>query len=181
MTYARAMRPTPAPTHDMPATMRQTAPYPTALADVVNRAIPPHKGWRYELRDEARDVDGERRELAGGLTLYIYVEGQDAYHPEVFRPIRHSFVVPAATYDEHDWTGWLFRRCADVVMHELGELFAIAPEGQLGEDVTDGSGVRPFAPHHQPGRDPYFVREMGTWEEADRDNQGRRNHLPVST
>jgi hypothetical protein len=46
-----------------------------------------------------------------------------------------------------------------VERHEAAEFFALDAD-------KPGGGARPYAPHHQPGADPYTVFELGTAEEA---------------
>ena len=58
----------------------------------------------------------------------------------------HFFPVPIATYNEKTWRRWIFEMCRRVENHELGEWFRVG-------------GVRPFAPLHGPGEDPYTVHE----------------------
>lgn len=132
--------------------MHQYAPYPTELADLVAQ-IAYRPGWRFTLTDLERDPATTRGAPAGGLTLIIFADVHDSYHPEQRRPVNHYFVVPAATYDRRSWLRWLLDRCLDVERHEACEWF------RLGDE-------RPFAPNHGPGRDPYTIFEYGT--DADR-------------
>ncbi len=61
----------------------------------------------------------------------------------------HYFPVPPAAYDRRSWRRWLFECCREVSTHEDMEYFTI-------------NGVKPFAPSHGPGNNPYLVREVGT-------------------
>ena len=132
--------------------MQQYAPDPTELEDIVEhlRLFP---GWRPMLYDKVRDDPATHGgEPAGGLTFAIVVDGEDAYHPGVQRPVAHMFIVPAATYDRESWSRWVFDRVCDVLIHEAGEHVVI-------------DGVRPFAPRHGPGSDPYTVVQYVTDEQ----------------
>jgi hypothetical protein len=139
--------------------MRQYAPFPTILAELVAK-LQYRLGWHFELKDIERDHAGVHEGAAGGLT-FIGITGDydgpdgtfrgamDAYHPERPRPVYFYFPVPAATYDERSWRRWLFDRILDVERHEAMEHFQISNE-------------RPYSPSHGPGNDPYFIREVGT-------------------
>lgn len=129
-------------------TNRQTAPYPIELADLVS-LCEYRPGWHVTLED----VD--RGQGSKGLTLKILTEGYDTYHPERGQTYRvyHYFIVPAASYDRRSWQHWLFERFQDVERHECCEFFRV-------------DGERPYAPHHGPGNDPYFVFLHGTDEDV---------------
>jgi len=134
----------------MPETMRQYAPYPTELAELVAKLDYKHRdGWDARLLDVERDHADVHSGAAGGLTLIITRQGPDTYHPERVIRVAHYFPVPAATYDRRSWQRWLFERILDVEKHEAMEFFVI-------------DGERPYAPSHGPGNDPYIVREVGT-------------------
>jgi hypothetical protein len=147
----------------MTAQMRQYAPFPTVLDDLVTN-LRYRPGWHFELKDIERDHAGVHQGAAGGLT-FIGVTGDyegpdgefrgamDAYHPERPRPVYFYFPVPAATYDERSWRRWVFDRILDVETHEAMEHFAF---------VESGSLVRPYSPSHGPGNDPYMIREVGS-------------------
>jgi hypothetical protein len=144
--------------------MRQYAPYPTVLADLVAR-LRYRPGWTFELKDIERDHADTHGFSAGGLTFIgitgtwtwdeddgrHYEGAMDAYHPDTARPVYFYFPVPAAIYDETSWRRWLFERILDVERHEAMEHFRI------------GEG-RPYSPIHAPGHDPYIVHEMTTDE-----------------
>lgn len=126
---------------------RQVAPYPTALASLVDRLE--YRGWAFNL------VDKDRGQGSEGLTLVITTLGTDSYHPEhgnTYR-VNHFMLVPPAAYNEVSWRRWLFEQCLLVERHECCEFFKV-------------DGKRPYAPHHGPGNDPYVVFERGTDLEA---------------
>lgn len=127
--------------------MRQEAPYPQALADLVDdlsyRDGWPGQRWDFSLRH----VD--RGQGSAGLTLCIRITGPDSYHPERTISVIHYMIVPAAAYDTRSWRRWLFDQIGLVDDHERMEAFIVA-------------GERPYAPSHGPGSDPYLVREIGT-------------------
>jgi hypothetical protein len=145
--------------------MRQYAPYPHILKELVDR-LQYRPGWQFRLEDIERDPADTHGEAAGGLTFIGltgtwtwdeekgrgYVGAMDAYHPDQPRPVYFYFPVPAATYDERSWRRWLFDRLLDVETHEAMEYF------QIGDE-------RPYSPSHGPGNDPYMIRETGTVED----------------
>jgi hypothetical protein len=93
-------------------------------------------GWTFRLVDES-----------GALRLVITVPGFDSYHPDKKLTVAHFFPVPTATFNEKTWRRWIFEMCRRVENHELGEWFQV-------------EGIRPFAPLHGPGEDPYTVHEF---------------------
>jgi hypothetical protein len=129
--------------------LTQTAPFPTLLADLVNRCAY-RPGWTVTLM---RDHD--RGQGSKGLTLDIVTLGYNSYHPERGQTygVHHYFPVPPAAYDERSWRRWLFEQFLLVERHEAMEFFQI-------------DGERPYAPHHGPGNDPYIVFEHGSDEDA---------------
>ena len=138
--------------------MRQEAPYPEALADLV-RLLRYKEHWRVWLDDMERDPG------SAGLTLVIQRYGPDSYNPDTMLPVNHYFPVPAATYNRRSWQMWLFRRLLDVEQHECAEFFVI-------------DGHRPFAPLHGPGNDPYLIAELATDEERRTSFRGTLNPAP---
>jgi hypothetical protein len=138
--------------------MRQTAPFPDALTDLI-RLLRYKDGWRVWLDDMERDPG------SGGLTLVIQRYGPDTYNPD--RPLRvnHYFPVPPATYNRRSWQMWLFRRFTDVEQHEAAEFFVI-------------DGHRPYAPLHGPGNDPYLVAELAADEDRRTSFRGELNPDP---
>lgn len=135
--------------------MRQEAPYPDELADLVSK-LRYRPGWHFRLDDIDRGQDSK------GLTLVITTKGYDTYHPdrgENYR-VNHYMLVPPAAYNRRSWQNWLFGQLLLVEKHECMEFFQL---------VTKGDGVRtpdfverPFAPAHGPGNDPYLVLTYGT-------------------
>jgi hypothetical protein len=145
--------------------MRQYAPFPHELADLVAK-LKYRPGWRFRLEDIERDPADTHGGAAGGLTLvgltgtnswtdergHFYEGAMDAYHPETPRPVYFYFPVPAATFNRAPWQRWLFDRLMDVERHEAMEHF------QIGDE-------RPFAPTHGPGDDPYVVHDYASDEQ----------------
>ena len=129
----------------MSAILRQEAPYPDELADLVG-SLQYKPAWRTWLQDMERDAG------CLGLTLVIQRHGPDTYDPGRDIRVNHYFPVPPATYNRRSWQMWLFRRFLEVEQHEAAEFFVIG-------------GHRPFAPLHSPGNDPYLVAELATDEE----------------
>jgi hypothetical protein len=131
--------------------MRQEAADPDSLAYLVKR-VSYRPGWTFKL------ADIDRGQGSAGLTLIITTRGYDSYHPargENYR-VNHYMPVPPAAYDIRSWQRWLFDQLQLVERHEAMEFFAIhdAPGSE--------HAVRPYAPSHGPGNDPYIVREVGT-------------------
>jgi hypothetical protein len=124
-------------------TMRQEAPYPHELADLVSK-LTYRPGWKFRLED----VD--RGQGSKGLTLVILTKGYDSYHPERGDGYRvyHYMLVPPASYDRRSWENWLFEQLLLVERHECMEFFTI-------------DGKKPKAPAHGPGNDPYLVLTYG--------------------
>jgi len=134
-------------------TMTQTAPVPSALAYLV-KCFRYRPGWKFHL------ADMDRGQGSAGLTLDIITLGYDSYHPdrgENYR-VHHYMIVPAASYGYESWQRWLFDQCLEVERHEAMEFFA----------VSDSPGsehfVRPFAPNHGHGENPYVVHDLTTGE-----------------
>lgn len=130
---------------ELPETMRQVAPYPTALAELVP-VFKYRPGWAFSLRDIDRGQGSE------GLTLIVDVKTVNSYPPNEPMHVRHYMIVPAAAYNARSWRRWLLDQCLLVDRHEGCEFF-------------DVDGDKPFAPHHYPGADPYTIFEVGTDEE----------------
>lgn len=118
--------------------MDQTAPFPEILANLV-AACSYRKHWHVWL-----EKDYDRGQGCKGLTLIISCNVQDSYSPDETITVRHLFPVPAAAYNRESWQYWLFGRFLDVEQHEAMEMFQI-------------DGVRPYAPNHGPGWDPYLM------------------------
>lgn len=163
----------------MPEDMRQYAPYPTVLAELVAH-LRYRPGWIFDLKDIQRDDPDTHGSAAGGLTFIgvtgtvgydseapdghkrVYEGAMDAYHPGVERPVHFYFPVPAATYNEASWKRWLFDRILEVERHEAMEHFHLHYEGDFvnrSGKLVDHVDVRPFAPAHGPGDDPYVIHE----------------------
>lgn len=120
--------------------MRQQAPYPVVLDQLVDR-LRYRPGWRFALRDIERDPADTHGAAAGGLTFIVTTLGYDSYHPEMGEQYRvnHHFVVPAATFNEASWLRWLFDCIVKVETHECMEFFALAAACDCPTDrpVTD--------------------------------------------
>lgn len=174
------------------AIMRQSAPHPAALFDLVEK-VRYRPGWTITLEDIDRGQDCK------GLTLIINARVPDSYHktarharpdddPDGMITVWHYMPVPPAAYDMRSWRRWLFEQCRLVDDHEAMEFFRIEcptvcsidcgqpdacherhrldePVGavQLAHDPDECERMRrPYAPNHGPGRDPYTVHELGT-------------------
>lgn len=137
----------------MSGTLRQEAPYPEELQELVG-SLQYKPTWLIWLADTERDAG------SSGLTLVIQRHGADTYDPGRDIRVNHYFPVPPATYNRRSWQMWLFRRFLDVEQHEAAEFFVI-------------DGHRPYAPLHSPGNDPYLIAELATDEERRTDFRGR--------
>jgi len=143
--------------------MRQIAPRPDALYDLVSR-LQYRPGWEFSL------LDLDRGQGSAGLTLIITTQGYNSYRPEYGETyhVNHYMPVPPAAYDERSWRRWLFDQLLLVERHEAMEFFAfrvVSAEhpGEFTSLEDEQCGlVRPYAPSHGPGNDPYLVRELGT-------------------
>lgn len=125
--------------------IRQIAPYPKTLDGLVT-ALRYRPGWTFRL------ADIDRGQGCRGLTLIVTVATTNSYPPHEPIRVQHFMPVPPAAYDMRSWRRWLFEQCLMVDRHEACEFFEI-------------DGDKPYAPHHQPGADPYTVFEVGTDEE----------------
>ena len=124
--------------------MRQEAPYPAELADLVSK-LRYRPGWAFKL------AHMDRGQGSKGLTLTITTRGYDSYAPEngdSYR-VNHYMLVPPAAYDRRSWVNWLFEQLLLVERHECMEFLVI-------------DGYRPRAPAHGPGNDPYLALDHGT-------------------
>lgn len=155
--------------------MRQVAPYPQELADLVAALrYRQHLGWRVWLEDDLqRDKPGRHSGESRGLTLVVQRCGPNSYHHAEHMVVNHYFPVPPATYNRQSWMRWLFDRLGDVDTHERMEDFAFATVVEVrpgtAERNADKAEVleRPLAPCHGPGWDPYAV----TYERAELDRR----------
>lgn len=169
--------------------LTQEAPWPDELeALVLSCRFKAHEHWSVHL-DPAfpRDQDPQTKQTIGrGATLIVTTRGYDTYHPDRGRTygVNHFFIVPAATYTRDAWDRWLFDQFAKVMLHETmeeyvqevcghcgafpdstGDHSCSCPEpdhGKCGHSPT--AHVRPFAPLHAPGADPYTVHHYATDE-----------------
>jgi hypothetical protein len=135
----------------------QTAPYPHELADMVLN-LTGKPGWRFVLEHIDRGQGSQ------GLTLDIIITTPNAYSSEQMRTVHHYMPVPPAAYDKRSWRRWLFEQCSLVDLHEQCEWFEI-------------DGVKPFAPHHAPGNNPYLLFEHGTDEDVRTDFRGNLKEI----
>lgn len=128
--------------------MIQQAPEPVALYRLVEQ-LEYRPGWTFTLSEQ------DRGQESIGLTLDIVTSGYNSYHPERGQTygVHHLMPVPPAAYDKRSWRRWLFEQLLLVERHEAMEFFQI-------------DGMRPYAPHHGPGNDPYIVFELGTVEDV---------------
>lgn len=142
--------------------MQQYGPYPNDLENIVAH-LHYRPGWLFTLSDIERDPESSHGAAAGGLTLTITTLTHNSYDPALSKPfawreppsyrVHHYFIVPAATYNWTSWIRWVFDCIVKVETHECMEFFALESDDGL---------VRPFAPTHGPGDDPYIIHEYAS-------------------
>lgn len=140
--------------------MRQEAGYPHALKSLVER-VRYKQGWAFRL------ADMDRGQGSMGLTLTITLEGPDSYEPHRVIRVLHQMIVPAAAYDERSWCRWLLEQILLVERHETCEFFMIGD-------------VRPYAPNHGEGHDPYTIFDQGFKEDVEVDFRGQRTERKIN-
>jgi hypothetical protein len=133
--------------------LSQAAPDPKPLRYLVDRLVY-REGFRIYLAD-----DYDRGQGSQGLTLIVNITGPNSYPPHERLSVNHLFPVPPAACDHRSWGRWLFDRLGDVDTHERCEWFGIA------DSPGSAHVVKPYAPSHGFGQDPYLVRELGTGED----------------
>jgi hypothetical protein len=162
---------------EAPRLMRQVAPWPAALEELVKALrYRRDRGWEVYLDPDCqRDKPGRHSGESRGPTLVVMREGPDSYHPERATRVAHYFAVPPATFNRQSWMAWLFDQLGLVDLHERMEDFV------LEETVTDLHGCtarsfeRPFAPNHGPGWSPYLITVERTSEDRRTSFRGELN------
>jgi hypothetical protein len=149
--------------------MRQEAPYPTILADLVGQ-LRYKPGWRFHLQHL------DRGQGSTGLTLSIYVKGPDSYAPDTTIEVVHYMPVPPAAFNRRSWQRWLLEQILLVEQHEACEFFRLEQElpNRIGTELLGPRREehRPYAPLHGPGNSPYLIAELATDEERRTDFRG---------
>jgi hypothetical protein len=171
-----------------PRVMRQVAPYPDDLADVVARLrYRQHLGWRVRLDDDLqRDPPDTHGGESRGMTLAVLRHGPDTYHPADIEQAARLLLRALAGVDLPEEAA----AAAAGLRDALGRLLTVyhyfpVPPATFDRDtwtrwVFDTLGLvddhermedfalatpdgeaetRPFAPNHGPGRNPYVVHE----------------------
>lgn len=140
----------------------QVFPYPVDLEEAVAelRYLP---GWRVTLGEE------DRGQGCSGLTLNIYPNNPDSYHPERHVGTRFLYAVPAAAFNRESWEEWLWARIEETEGHERSEWFRFGPEER-----------RPFKPAHSDGWDPGVPRTVVSETVANTPNAGRLVKMPCA-
>ena len=100
--------------------------------------------------------------------LVIQIDGVNNYDHSKRFVVNHCHPVPVATYNEKTWRRWIFEQCRRTMNHELGESL------RFGE-----AELRPFAPMHGPGEDPYTVHEIRPESDALTTQDGSLREGPV--
>ncbi len=115
--------------------------------DVLARVVDSARckpGWSFSLDDED-----------GALRLFIRIDGVHNYDHSKRFVVSHVHPVPTTTYNEKSWRRWIFEQCMRTMTHEIGESLRFGSEE-----------LRPFAPMHGPGEDPYTVHEVRSETDA---------------
>jgi hypothetical protein len=134
--------------------MKQIAPDSDILKSIIN-ATKYKEGWSFTLADIDRGQGSE------GLTLIIQITVPDSYTPDALITVNHYMLVPPAAYNYDSWKRWLFDQILLVEQHEAAEFFIL-------------DGIRPYAPNHGPGNNPYTLFDQGTREGAQTTFRGER-------
>lgn len=114
-------------------------------------------GWSFFLTDD----DGAKQ-------LIIQIAGTNNYdHSKPFI-VNHVHPVPTTTFNAKSWRRWIFEQCIRTMNHELGESLRFGPDE-----------LRPFAPMHGPGEDPYTVHEIRSEADALTTQDGSLREGPV--
>lgn len=116
-------------------------------------------GWYFDLKSED-----------GALRLVITIVGVNNYDHTQKYTVSHWHPVPITTYNEKSWRRWIFDQCIRTMNHEIGESLRF---------IEDGTEVRPFAPMHGPGEDPYTVHEWRPESDALTIQDGSLREGPV--
>ena len=130
--------------------------------DILRRLVAEAKckpGWSFHIEDDE-----------GALRLVITIEGEDNYHPGRPWTVSHYHPVPITTYNEASWRRWIYDHCIATMHHEIGEALRFG---------TDDAPVRPFAPMHGPGENPYTVHEIRPERDALTTQRGTLREGPV--
>lgn len=162
---------------EWPEIATQEFPFPHEL-DAAVKAFRPTgilTGWRVELR--IRD----RGQGCKGLTLLVYPNVPDSYHPEHHVNTVFSYPVPAAAFNRESWEEWLWAMISETEDHERAEGFRFLQEGPgvgIGHD-QDGILVRrPYKPAHADGWNPGIVRTVVSETVTNTPNAGRLVMFP---
>lgn len=128
--------------------------------DILGRVIEETRckpGWYFALVDQ----NGAKR-------LVITIKGVNNYDYSQPYTVSHWHPVPITTYNEKSWRRWIFEQCIRTMNHEIGESLRFGPDE-----------LRPFAPMHGPGEDPYTVHEWRSESDALTTQKGSLREGPV--
>lgn len=95
----------------------QTFPYPHDLRAAVDELMYLDPPWKVRLTHE------DRGQGCVGLTLSVYPDKRDSYHPENHVHTVFLYPVPAAAFNRESWEEWLFARISETEDHERAENF----------------------------------------------------------
>lgn len=143
----------------------QEFPYPVDLRQAVSELRYGEPPWLVTLGTE------DRGQGCSGLTLNIYPDKPDSYHPENHVRTRFLYPVPAAAFNRESWEEWLWERIEETEKHERAENFKFTTE-------VDGEFRRPYKPAHADGWNPGVVRTVVSQSVANTPNAGRLVRIP---
>lgn len=144
----------------MPEEMVQRAPWPHDLVAAVAE-LNHFPGWHFTLLEE------DRGQGCSGLTLSIFPDHADSYHPEQHVRTRFIYPVPAAAFNRESWEEWIWQCLVETDDHERAENFRFGAEER-----------RPFKPAHSDGWNPGVVRTVVSETVTNTPNAGRLVKVP---
>lgn len=159
----------------------QTFPDPVDLRAAVDELCYSEPIWAITLTDEDRGQD------CVGLTLSIYPDKRDSYHPDRHVHTVFTYPVPAAHFNRESWEEWLWDCITDCEGHERAEGFKFRTtlsdaeclrlhgQGCMGHEPTYR---RPFKPAHADGWNPGTVRTVVSDTVTNTPNAGRLVQIP---
>jgi hypothetical protein len=95
----------------------------------------------------------ERGQGCKGLTLLVYPDKPDSYHPERHVNTLFTFPVPAAAFNRESWEEWLWGRIEDVENHERAEWFRFGEAGAPALQARASRRLGPLGGPHRRVRD----------------------------
>jgi hypothetical protein len=100
--------------------------------------------------------------------LIISILEDDNYKPGQLLKVGHCHPIPTTSFNEKSWRRWILEQCLRTMNHEIGESLRFGKEE-----------IRPFAPMHGPGEDPYTIHEWRSEQDALTTQDGSLREGPV--